>query len=305
MNAVYHQNLRYSNFFITISTNVVPNNDGERKALADWLADRAEDLFHQWHVLNGTVLKPAGSDNRDGYGFPDPVQIISVRSMFSLEEGKTAQRGQVHMHVLMEVAHTYTDQVEGNFGTSGDDKPVVGVHVNVYQIRERLNAAIHLMDIEPYRRPPKIYVNSKLQTTGTDNSNKWLTVQYIHKDVAKPDDYTDGQQRDLRADEAEATEEDRAAAAGLRQRGVHTVIPDGASPPQRRPDYADEGVGGALTPPGSPPGSPFAPQAPHRAPVVQRPPLPGNGPSFAYTTSTANIGMPRNTRSRLPGRFRQ
>lgn len=305
MNAVQHQNLRYSNFLITISTNVVPNTEGEKIALADWLGDQAEDLFHQWHVLNGTVLKPAGSDNRDGHGFPDPTQIISVRSRFSIEQGDTAQRGQVHIHVLLEVAHTYTDQVQGNEGTSMDDRPVIGVHVNVFQMRERLNAAIHRMDIDPNRRPPKIYVNSMLLTRGTDNSAKWLTLQYINKDVAKPDDHTDGQQRDLRADEAQAPEEDRAIAAGLRERGDYSVVPDGSSPPQRRPDYADEGVGGALTPPGSPPASPGY-RAPGRGiPHGGRFRVPPTAPPVSYTTSTAGIGMPRSTRSRLPGRYNQ
>lgn len=303
MNAVQHQNLRYSNFLITISTNVVPNSDYEQRALAEWLADRAEDMFQQWHVLNGTVLKPAGSDNQEGHGFPDPIQIISVRSRFSIEQGDTAQRGQVHMHVLVEVAHTYTNQVDGNEGTTADDRPVIGVHTNVYQMRERLNAAIPQMQIDPNRRPPKIYVNSRLLTKGTDQSSKWLTLQYINKDVAAPDRENHGQPRDLRADEAEAPAEDRAIAVGLREAGDATVQPDGASPPQRRPNYDDEGVGGALTPPGSPPGSPGfrppglgIPNRPHfRSPAV--------APSMQYTTSTAGIGMPRSTRGRLPKKY--
>ena len=306
MNAVHHQNLRYSNFLITISTNVVPNSDGELIALSDWLGDRAEDLFQQWHILNGTVLKPAGSDNRDGHGFPDPVQIISVRSRFSIEQGN-AQRGQVHMHVLLEVAHTYTDQVEGNEGVSMDDRPVIGVHVNVYQIRERLNAAIHQMDIAPNRRPPKIYVNSRLLTRGTDNSSKWLTLQYINKDVAVPDIGSYGQPRDLRADEQDAPAEDRAIAAGLREAGTVEVQPDGASPPQRRRNHVaddeEQGVGGALTPPGSPPAG-----AGYRAPGIgipaqQRFRAPPVAPGVAYTTSTAGIGMPRSTRGRLPKKY--
>lgn len=303
--AVHHQNLRYSNFLITISTNVVPKDEGELRALADWLADQAENMFLQWHVLNGTVLKPAGSDNQEGVTFPDPVQIISVRSRFSIEQGDTAQRGQVHMHVLLEVAHTYTNQVEGNAGTGTDDRPVIGVHTNVYQMRERLNAAIHLMDIDPNRRPPKIYVNSRLLTRGTDNSGKWLTLQYINKDVAKPDDYTDGQRRDLRADEAEATAEDRAAAEGLRQQRDQTVIPDGSPPAQRRREDAGEGVGGALTPPPSPPGSPGYRPPGRGIPDQQRFHAPPVAPAVTYTTSTAGIGMPRSTRSRMPGRFRQ
>jgi hypothetical protein len=303
MNAVQHQNLRFSNFLITISTNVVPNSDRELVALAEWLADRAENLFHQWHMLNGVVLKPAGSDNQDGQSFPDPVQIISVRSRFSIEQGDTAQRGQVHMHVLMEVAHTYTNQVEGNAGTSADDRPVIGVHTNVYQMRQRLNAAIGEMDIDPHRRPPKIYVNSRLLTRGTDNSSKWLTLQYINKDVAVPDVGMHGQPRDLRADEEEAPEEDRQLAEGLRRAGDHTVIPDGSPPAQRRQDRDDEGVGGALTPPGSPPASPVF-RAPGRGiPNEPRYRAPAVAPSVQYTTSTAAIGMPRNTRGRLPGRY--
>ncbi len=305
-NAVHHQNLRYSNFLITISTNVVPNSDHELDALTDWLIAQSDDLFRQWHILNGTVLKPAGSNNQDGHGFPDPVQIISVRSRTAIEQGGT-QRGQIHMHVLLEVAHTYTDTVDGNEGMGIDDRPVIGVHVNVFQIRERLNAAIQTMNIDAARRPPKIYVNSRLITRGTDNSSKWLTLQYLNKDLAVPDVGSHGQPRNLRDDEEDAPQEDRDTAERLREAATVTVAPDGASPPQRRAvandDDDDGGVGGALTPPGSP-----VPAGNFRAPGVGIPNAarfraPPVAPSVAYTTSTAGIGMPRSSRGRMPKKY--
>lgn len=165
-----HQNLRFSNFLITLSTNVVPETDAEAGALAQWLRDESNNLFADWARLNGTVLKPAGSPNDSNLNLGDNHQVVSCRSRVSLESGE--QKGQYHAHVVLEVAHTYTDK--NSYGNSG-------VHINVAALREYLNGQIYLMGIAPQRMPEKIYVNSRLLTKQTDNSAKWLTLQYINK----------------------------------------------------------------------------------------------------------------------------
>lgn len=222
--ALSQQTLRYSNFFLTISTNVVPKNTGERDALTNWLVDTLYPLFNDWNVCNGNVLKPAGTSNGDKAEFPDPCQIISVRSKISVEQGQE-QHGQVHAHVVLEVAHYYTNETDGAEGGN------IGVHVNVRALREYLNARIPSMDVE--NKPPKVYVNSKLLTKGTDNSNKWLTYQYINKDVAKDNG---GGYRDLRADERKAQDE-------VASKARNSLIYGGL---QGAPIDSDIGVGGAL-----------------------------------------------------------
>lgn len=169
-----HQNLRFSNFLITLSTNVVPQTDSEAGALARWLRDETNNLFDDWGRLNGTVLKPAGSPNDSNLNLGDDHQVVSARARISLESGE--QKGQYHAHVVLEIAHTYVDK--NGWGH-------VGVHVNVAALREYLNGQIYLMAIDPARKPEKIYVNSRLLTKQTDNSAKWLTLQYINKTADK------------------------------------------------------------------------------------------------------------------------
>lgn len=195
--------LRYSNFLLTLSSNVVPKDEQEKMNVVFWFQDNAFPLFQDWDLLNGTVLKPAGTDNADKESFPGDHLIISVRSRFTVEQGQD-QRGQVHAHVVMEVAHEYVRQQHGATGMGRDGKDLLGVHVNVSAIREYLNGKIHNMDVPADRRPKKIYVNSKLLTTGTDNSNKFLSYQYINKDVARDNG---GGKRNLKRDREEAPEE--------------------------------------------------------------------------------------------------
>lgn len=170
------QNLLFSNFLITISTNVVPVNYQERVALARWLRDEANNLFDDLSMLNGTVLKPADSPNEEKATFDDDNKIERIRSKIALEAGD--QRGQMHMHVLMEVAHTYRDHRNAWGGC--------GVHVNVKALRDYLNGQIHSMDISPNRKPLKIYVNSRLITSRDNPSAKWLTLAYLNKQRDHP-----------------------------------------------------------------------------------------------------------------------
>lgn len=191
------QNVLFSNFLLTISTNVVPNSDQERRAVAQWLRDEANNLFDDLAMLNGTVLKPAGSANEEKANFDDDNPIERIRSRVSLEAGD--QRGQMHMHVLIEVAHLRQES-PNNWGSTG-------VHVNVKALRDYLNGQIHLMGIAPGRLPQKIYVNSRLITSRDNPSAKWLTLAYINKQRDNP---KNGQApRNLVADRLAAPQEDQ------------------------------------------------------------------------------------------------
>jgi len=196
------QTLRYSNFLLTISTNVVPKNDDEKMALAQWLMNNCIDMFWNFDVLNGNCIKPAGTSNREKVTFPLDNKIIKIRSRIAVEQGDM-QRGQIHAHVLLEIAHEYLEQEDRAEGGQGG-KANIGVHINVVALREWFNSRIPEMLIERSRWPPKIYINSKLLTTGTDNSNKFLTLQYLNKDRAKD---IDGGVRNLVEDRAEAPTE--------------------------------------------------------------------------------------------------
>jgi hypothetical protein len=304
LNAAYGQNLRFSNFMLTLSTNVKPKNDDEKDSLTNWLVMTTNTLFNDWAVCNGTVLKPAGSPNGDGMRFPANCKIISVKSRISVEQGDN-QHGQVHAHVLLEVAHEYTRQEHGAEGIGHEvDKPIIGVHVNVTTLREYLNSRIGEMDIESERRPPKIYVNSRLLTKGTDNSNKWLTLQYINKDRARDNG---GGTRNLRADEGQAADPALSRARQLLIRGGEEHGPEEyeIAPSTNGPDWRDDdfGVGGALSPPGSPLSDQF--NAPGRGiPQDQRFRVPAVPPPMNAVTSAVNIGGKRYNRGAKPGRYR-
>ena len=154
--------------------------------------------------------------------FPSDHKIVSVNSMISLEQGE-GQRGQMHAHVVMEVAHEYCAQEHGAEGVASDGKQIVGVHVNVFRMRDYLNANIKHMGIAEERKPPKIYVNCKLLTTGTDNSNKFLSYAYINKTHAKDNN---GGERDLHADKMRATDDLRRIHDGLLDGEVREVEGD-------------------------------------------------------------------------------
>lgn len=206
---------------LTVSTNVVPVDDYEQRQAVDWLTAILIHIFREWSLLNGTVLKPAGSRNEDQIAFPEPHLFVKIRSVISVERGGETRQGQIHAHVLLEVAHMYRQAVNGNEGLSEDGKDVMGVHINVYALRNYLNAHIEQMGLLPERLPSKIYVNSKLLTRGTDNSNKWLTLQYINKDRAKDND---GGTRNLREDELNSEPQLQKARAGLLRAQAKTEV---------------------------------------------------------------------------------
>lgn len=180
--------------------------------------------------MNGNLLKPPGTDNAQYSQFPHDHKIINIRSRCSPEQGQ-AQRGQVHCHILLEVAHRYLHQEDGATGEGNDTgKPYLGVHVNVLALREFLNSRIYRMDISFDRKPKKVYVKSDLLTKGTDNSNKWLTLQYISKDRAKDNG---GGVRNLRRDEIDAHDREKSDArrALLRPQAEEEVAAQGQGAP--------------------------------------------------------------------------
>lgn len=275
VNAARGQTLRYSNFLITISTNVRPHDEDEKDALVEWLLNHVGELFSDFDRLNGNVLKPPGTQNADMIAFPADNKIIKISSRISVEQGDF-QKGQIHAHVLLEVAHQYVNQEDGAQGNGNDtNRPHLGVHVNVFGLRNYLNRFIPDMNLAPARLPPKIYVNCRLLTKGTDNSNKFLTLQYLNKDRAKDNG---GGHRDLRADERAGDP----ALAHIREgllNGVPdighdpetTVIQNNPEPPNWREDDR-LGLGGSLSPD-------------LEAPSFRRTTIPA--PSFIRTTSSA------------------
>jgi len=266
----------------------VPVDEGEEEALVSWLLEHVSALFKGFNAMNGVLLKPPGTENRDKIAFPEDHKIINVRGRLSVEQGKE-QHGQVHCHLLVECAHKYVEQEHGAEGHGNrTGKPYLGVHVNVMAVREYLNARIHLMNLEPHRRPPKCYVNVKILTTGTDNSNKWLTIQYINKDRAKDND---GGVRDLRADEAAANDPNLSEVRQAMLNHGHNL----ALGSQQEPDLYDgyEGVGGAL------PREPGFVRTTVPAPTFTRTTV--TAPSMLSVTSTANLN--KGNRSRQPKRF--
>ena len=200
----------FSNFHITISSNVAPKDVWEQHNITAWLHEICAELFGDFSLLNGTVLKPAGSPSLPGTEFPAGYPFVSVKSRVSIELG--GKRNYVHAHVLLEIAHRLI--------ASKNEYGYKGVHVNTDRLRAALNARIHRMDfhgIGHSRQPAKIYMNCRLLTKGTDNSNKWLTLQYINKTVAKDNG---GGTRDLRADREAGTAHDRAVQATMLENGV-------------------------------------------------------------------------------------
>lgn len=338
------QTLRFSNFLITISTNVHPLDDTERNHISTWLVNRTQELFNNWDRFNGTVIKPAGTLNGQELRFPDNHRIVAVSSNVAIEEGDfRGHAGQIHAHVLLEIAHCYDRQEHGaaGWGTDQPDREYKGVHVNVRTLRRYLNGLIGVMGIHLNRHPRKIYLHCQLLTKGTDNSSKWLTLAYIDKQNAKDNG---GGVRNLAADRAADDPELQALRGPLRQTPYqHRLQPGGDCGPPG-------GAGGALdagdpfgwdAPPAQPPGPPPgwqpapdptfqrmgaarppeapapAPAPPPPAPVVKARPMPKLPPAkdvprppmvvpgFKSVTSVAKIGSrQRVTRGRKPSKYR-
>ncbi len=210
--------LVFSNFLITISTNVVPADSQQRIATALWLRIQANELFGNWDLLNGTVLKPAGSPNDAQEGFGNNHSVEGCRSRVALESG--GQKGQMHIHVVLEVAHRYADR--NQWGARG-------VHVNCATLRAYLNARIPDMQIA--NRPDKIYVHSRLLTRLGQTQQKFMTLQYLEKEV-------DSRGQDLALDRERATPLEREIGA----RAGRIITADTGA----RWQDNDFGVGGGL-----------------------------------------------------------
>lgn len=316
MNAINRQSLRFSNFLLTFSTNVRPGTPDELRALVDWLVESTDLMFHNWDILNGHVLKPAGTDNRNYARFPEDHLIVSVRSRISIEQGEG--HGQVHAHIVLEVAHEYVHQRDGAEGTGFESNRLnIGVHTNVTAMREWLNGRIYRMQLPEARKPDKIYVNSRLLTKGTDNSNKWLTLQYIDKTIGRDNN---GGIMNMREAEHNANDPNLSNVRQLLLNGGLEQGPNtfNVTPPtinQDRhdaPDFEDS-VDDIPNQPASPPQLRAAPPraAPppgsYRAQIQQqqhgRVVAPPVAPGVQYTTSTANIGLKRATRGKKPLKF--
>lgn len=164
------QKTLWSNWLITINSNVVPRSIAQRIGMTQWLRDGITQLFGDFNLLNGLILKPAGSPNDERVGL-DGNTIIGVRTALGVEQAP--QTKLMHGHILLEVSHLAV-------GLNAWGK--TGVHLNVTGLREWFDANIHQMPVMNSQKPKHVYVQVKLLTTGTDNSNKWLTLAYIDKD---------------------------------------------------------------------------------------------------------------------------
>lgn len=199
------QPMLWSNFLVTINSNVRPLTLPQRIGMTQWLRDGLETLFSDFDLLNGRVLKPAGSPNNEGH-LLDYGDILGVRVAYGIEEAP--KTGLVHAHVLIEVCHLAREL--NAWGMRG-------VHTNREGIRAYFDNNIGLMPVLPQQRPQRTYVNVRLLTKGTDNSNKWLTLQYIDKD-------TDIRGRDLRADREAAPENLRRVRQKILDEGVQVDL---------------------------------------------------------------------------------
>ena len=96
---------RYSNWFITISTNVRTISDFDFFDFQDRFADALEELFevetldHHVIVVNERFAEPGEAWNSDW------VDMDSVNVEAHIEEGETKKGGRVHAHILLEVKH--------------------------------------------------------------------------------------------------------------------------------------------------------------------------------------------------------
>ncbi len=201
--------LIFSNYHITVVLNVNAT-ELEEDALFDWLIHNCQEIFGSWENLNNFVFKPAGTRNDQEIKIDDVlgIRVISVRTVIGLELGEA--RRHPHAHCVMEVAHESQDDPANPVAPSG--KTYKGVHVNVATMKAYFNEHLHEIDIARHRIPAQIYLNSRLLTTGTDNSRKFLTLQYIGKTTARDND---GGRRNLLADRAMADPDDQRVHEGL------------------------------------------------------------------------------------------
>ncbi len=183
--------MRWSNFLITVNTNVAPHTYLQRTGMTQWIYNVCQDLFTDFESLNGILIKPAGSPNEAEEKFDDDNRIAGVRARVTIEQGP--QKKQMHAHILVEICHHYTNRNE--YG-------MAGVHINRRALNNYFDSRIEEMPIPPLMQPRKLYLNNRLMTKGTDNSAKWLTLAYLNKD-------RDRSGRNLGVDRRNAGHEDR------------------------------------------------------------------------------------------------
>ncbi len=196
------ETMRWSNFLITISTNVKPHTYMQRVNLTNWLRGACGELLSDFDSMDGVLIKPAGAPNDQEIRFGPNNRIAGVRSKVTIEQGPVKK--QMHAHILVEICHHYAERNRYGY---------CGIHINRRTLNEFFDARIPQMDIPANMRPGRIYVNSRLLTKGTDNSSKWLTLAYLDKD-------RDARGRNLAADRAAAPDPDRAIRQNFMQNGV-------------------------------------------------------------------------------------
>jgi len=182
---------RWSNFLITVSTNVIPHTYMQRVNITQWLYDACTELLSDFDSLDGVLIKPAGSPNGGEHKFGGNNRIAGIRSKVTIEQGPVKK--QMHAHILVEICHHYVEPNQWGYS---------GVHINRRTLNQFFDDRIFRMAIPPNMRPGRVYVNNRLLTKGTDNSSKWLTLAYIDKD-------RDIQGRNLAADRAAAPVRDQ------------------------------------------------------------------------------------------------
>jgi hypothetical protein len=93
-----------------------------------------------------------------------------------------------------------------------------GVHVNRAALQRFFDERLGRMNIPEERRVRKVYLNNRLLTKGTDNSSKFMTLEYLNKQ-------RDVHGTNLQAQRYTATAEERRIVASLRQGDEFEVQP--------------------------------------------------------------------------------
>jgi hypothetical protein len=196
----------WSNFLITVNTRIVPQTDAERVEVVRWMQTCCQELFEDFDSLNGVLIKPAGSENGEGEQV-DADGIVGVRARVGIEQGP--DRGHLHCHIVVEVNHTL-----GEVNEHGQK----GVHVNRAALQRFFDERLPRMDLPDARRVRRIYLNNRLLTKGTDNSSKFMTLEYLNKQ-------RDAHGLNLQAQRNTATAEERRIVTALRQGEEFEVQP--------------------------------------------------------------------------------
>jgi hypothetical protein len=196
----------WSNFLITVNTRIVPQNAGERVEVVRWMQEVCQELFEDFDTLNGVLIKPAGATNSEEEKVPDDG-VVGVRARVGIEEGP--DRGQLHCHILVEICHRLGEHNEHG---------MKGVHINRTALQRYFDERLPRMNIPEARRIRRVYLNNKLLTSGTDNSSKFMTLEYLNKS-------RDVHGRNLNAQRATASAAERRAVQALNRGEEFEVQP--------------------------------------------------------------------------------